>query len=220
MNRAPKTRSHWTPGRDEALRELTNQYQSADVCAELLGCTTTAIRVRRTNINAHFPPGDFLEIALRRRSILRKSGCVEWVGSTDTKGYGQIRLANKKLTYVTRLVLARSLGRELRSDECACHHCDNPACVRADHLFAGTRSDNARDCLAKGRARGLIGPNNRPRAARGAEVGVAKLNDAKVREMRTLHASGIGHKRIAKMFGVSNGTARAALRGKTWRHVA
>lgn len=35
----------------------------------------------------------------------------------------------------------------------ACHHCDNPPCVRADHLFAGTVTDNVQDMIRKGRHR-------------------------------------------------------------------
>ena len=31
------------------------------------------------------------------------------------------------------------------------HHCDIPRCVRPDHLFLGTRSDNMKDCWRKGR---------------------------------------------------------------------
>lgn len=32
-----------------------------------------------------------------------------------------------------------------------CHTCDNPRCVRPDHLFEGTPKDNSQDMMKKGR---------------------------------------------------------------------
>ena len=32
------------------------------------------------------------------------------------------------------------------------HHCDNPACINPEHLYAGTHEDNVRDMIARNRA--------------------------------------------------------------------
>lgn len=73
----------------------------------------------------------------------------EWVGPIGTKGYGQFSFGGKSHK-AHRWIFIQSNG-ELDSSIDCCHHCDNRKCVRLTHLFAGTRSDNMRDAVSKGR---------------------------------------------------------------------
>jgi hypothetical protein len=84
---------------------------------------------------------------------LGKNGdCWEWRGSRRG-GYGKLRLDSKVRNINIRAHRAAWLihyGTMPTND--VCHHCDNPLCVRWDHLFDGTDSANRRDAIAKGRA--------------------------------------------------------------------
>lgn len=79
--------------------------------------------------------------------------CWMWVGATvHPMPYGRIQSAG-------RYLLAHRVSYEINVGPipkglCVLHRCDNPRCVRPDHLFLGTRSDNAADRHAKGRSRG------------------------------------------------------------------
>lgn len=43
------------------------------------------------------------------------------------------------------------VGHDPEHEICVLHRCDNPRCVRPDHLFLGSDADNIADCIAKGR---------------------------------------------------------------------
>jgi len=102
-----------------------------------------------------------------------------------------------------------------------CHHCDNRQCVRPDHLFLGTPTDNSADMVKKGRA--ATGRRNgkytHPKATpRGEKTGNAKLTVQDVMKIRSLRSQGLTYQEIGKTFGVHLSTVFYALT-KNWRHV-
>lgn len=78
--------------------------------------------------------------------------CWCFTGSTDDDGYGVMRRTDFPPQRVHRVVLAATLGRKLKPSDQALHRCDNPPCVRPDHLFLGTATDNVADRQAKRRS--------------------------------------------------------------------
>lgn len=52
--------------------------------------------------------------------------------------------------YVFKMTVELGMGRKPKG-AIVCHRCDNRKCVRLEHLFWGTNSDNVRDSFLKGR---------------------------------------------------------------------
>lgn len=119
------------------------------------------------------------------RTVLTSTGCAEWTGARDADGYPSVsrRIDGRTVHYkAARIVLAEMLGRPLTDAECALHRCDNPPCIERSHLFVGTKGDNSRDMMSKGRGRQQLRP--------GAANRNAKLTDADVRAIRASYAAG------------------------------
>jgi len=79
------------------------------------------------------------------------SGCWLWDGPLDTHGYGVVSVRHRHYK-ATHVALAIS-DRPVISPKVACHKCDVPACVNPAHLFVGTKKENTRDSMTKGRFR-------------------------------------------------------------------
>lgn len=84
-------------------------------------------------------------------SKVRKSDeCWIWIaGRYFPAGYGQFFLDGRDMrAHRTSWTIVHG---PIPDGLWVLHKCDNPPCVRPDHLFLGTRSDNMRDCVSKGR---------------------------------------------------------------------
>jgi molybdopterin-binding protein len=94
-----------------------------------------------------------------------------------------------------------------------CHKCDNPRCVRPDHLFLGTLQDNVDDMLAKGRA-------PEPRNQSGAFNGNSKLTEDDVREVIRQILAGKTNKAIAASTPVGHAMVSRIRTGRSWRDLS
>lgn len=86
--------------------------------------------------------------------------CWIWTGRLDPDGYGKYRFRLKEIR-AHRWAYEEAFGP--LGALFACHRCDNPPCVRPDHLFAGTGLDNTRDMIAKGRRHPTRPPIAKPK---------------------------------------------------------
>lgn len=144
------------------------------------------------------------------------TGCWEWTGNRNDEGYGRLWLDGRRV-YAHRRSWELFMG-PIPPGLCVLHRCDNPPCCNPEHLFIGTKGDNMRDAMSKGRA--PRPPRLRPEwAARGERSGTAKLTESAVRSIRAALASGESMGSVARRIGVGHGTVHAIAVGRTWRHV-
>lgn len=99
-----------------------------------------------------------------------------------------------------------------------CHSCDNPACVRPDHLFQGTPKDNVHDMLYKGRGGFKVVETNGKTTFKlsNKNFNTAKLDRTQVKEIKV---STLPIKDLAAKYNVKYHTIYDILKGRTWKEV-
>lgn len=109
--------------------------------------------------------------------------------------------------YVYELINEKKIGKGL----IVLHSCDNPHCINPSHLFEGTRADNVKDRVNKGRQ------------AKGKVLGRRAnsiLSERDVYEIKHLLRSRIyTQKRIAEIYLVTTSAIEGIAIGKNWKHV-
>jgi hypothetical protein len=130
----------------------------------------------------------------------KTDGCWLWTGRQLPRGYGHILGAQRKNVLTHRVSWELTYG-PIPAGLDVLHRCDNPPCVRPDHLFLGTDADNIADRITKGRPR-------------------SKMTVAVVRQARELYRAGQPLAELAEAHGVSETAVRHAAMRITWRHIA
>lgn len=133
------------------------------------------------------------------RWFVQTDGCWEWNGARDKDGYGIFSYARK--SYRAAKIALQLDGRPVPAGMYACHHCDNPACVRPSHLYPGTPKQNMADCVARGR------------------VNAGKKAKLTVDDVIAIRSAAGTHEEIASRFGVSRPTISMVIARKTWGRI-
>lgn len=141
-------------------------------------------------------------------SVQKTDKCWLWTSATNKNGYGVLRLSGVKSNVLVHRFSYQIHFGEAPDDKRVCHRCDIRNCVRPDHLFLGTQTDNLRDMYKK------------DRHPKGQDRGHAKLTDEAVQQIRALYQEGrIRQKELARRFGVSQGTVSEIISRKRWTHI-
>lgn len=161
-----------------------------------------------SNEIAGFPTIEFTPALVRRfwASVRIGPGCWEWLLHCKKNGYGRFPIRSKP--YVAARVAFEILVGPIPPGLGVLHHCDNPRCVRPDHLYVGDQKQNSADMIAR----------QRHKVARGEMHANSKLTAPQVRAIRERYRKGgISQQALADEFGVSQPHVSLICRLRLWK---
>ena len=138
------------------------------------------------------------------QKVEKTKTCWNWTASLDRKGYGKIGVGRESTLAAHRVSYELANG-PIPEGKYVCHTCDNPACVKPDHLFLGTHLDNMKDMIKK------------DRHCRGQMARHAKLTNNDVLAIRSIQ--GVSNTEIAKQFNITDSNVSYIRKRKTWKHI-
>jgi hypothetical protein len=138
------------------------------------------------------------------RKVDKSGDCWIWTGHRNRKGYGYVHMSHtRNKSRLAHRVSWELIHGPITPDQFVLHSCDNPPCIRPEHLRIGTAADNSAEMVSK------------RRHAHHEHNGAAILTFEQVRAMRAEFVALT--ERLAKDHGIHRRTVLLALTNRTWR---
>ena len=142
--------------------------------------------------------------------VSKREDCWIWTGLRDKNGYGKtfkMQCGDRKYLRAHRFSYEIHFG-PIKLGLLVCHSCDNPPCVRPDHLFLATPQENSTDMITKGRS--LRGDDSIPRK-------VSRFSWYDIDEIRRVYGmGGISQRTLAEMYCVHQPQISRIINHQRW----
>lgn len=150
--------------------------------------------------------------------------CWQWQAGISSDGYGSMKVpladGSRAVVGAHRISFIMHNERVPAKEMCVCHECDNRKCVNPNHFFEGTKEDNTKDAIDKGRFVQNNFPNtDDPRMDKSGENnGRHKLTKEQVAEIRQKYIPRkYGIVKLAREYGVSKSMISYIIREENWK---
>lgn len=144
-------------------------------------------------------------------------GCWEWQAHRSPAGYGQVWLDGTNVG--AHRVAYQLTNGPIPEGMLVRHKCDNPPCVRPDHLEIGSVIDNYDDMVGRGRRN--VSRSATSRYVRGDTHPSSRLTTETVRAIREAVATGKATQtEMARAHGVTVQAIHRIVRGLVWKEAA
>ena len=152
-------------------------------------------------------PEDFWKLLKKERS-----GCWNWVGATNTSGYGNVMYqgraasAHRLAAFLSGLINELPAPKNRKGTGFILHACDNRRCCNPAHMRAGSYADNQIEAYAR----------RRRVAYKGHTHTNAKQTKESIILIKDMYTHGVSQEAIARLLGVSQTSISKIVSGVTY----